>query len=192
MLPKCYAMPILEQWCTSQPSRLSSSFYWCTSPPGWVKFNVDDSVRPNAVAGLGVIARDHAGRLVVAVGTQVEQWDVTKAEILAGLAFLGAIEEWMHNLDRIIIESDCRIAIQWLQAAFNRLNKLHVQTDGPDLSFLLEFKQVIFQHAPRELNRPADFCANMACFGNFIWRDCDSRDIPPSLMSLLEADSTRA
>ncbi|XP_020702567.1 uncharacterized protein LOC110114137 [Dendrobium catenatum] len=161
-------------------------------PPRWVKFNVDASVRPNAVAGLGVIARDHAGRLVAAVVTQVEQWDMTKAEILAGLAFQGAIEEWMHNLDGIIIECDCRSAVQWLQAAFNRLNKLHVQTDGPDLSFLLEFKHVIFQYAPRELNRPADYCANLACFGNFMWKDCDSRDIPPSLLSLLEEDSTRA
>ncbi|PKU64697.1 hypothetical protein MA16_Dca017639 [Dendrobium catenatum] len=161
-------------------------------PPGWVKFNVDASVRPNAVAGLGVVARDHAGRMVVAVGTQVEQWDVTRAEILAGLAFQGAIEDWMHRLDGIIIESDCRNAIHWLQAAFNQLSKLHVQSDGPDLSFLLQFKQVIFQYTPRELNRPADFCANLACFGNFMWKECDSRDIPPSLLSLLEGDSARA
>ncbi|XP_028554221.1 uncharacterized protein LOC114580528 [Dendrobium catenatum] len=185
MLPKCYAMPILEQWCTSQPSRLSSSHCWCTPPPGWVKFNVDASVRPNAVAGLGVIARDHAGRLIAAVGTQVEQWDVTRAEILAGLAFQGAIEEWMHNLDGIIIESDCRNAIHWLQTAFNRLSKFHVLTDGPDLSFLLEFKQVIFLYTPRELNRPADFCANLACFGNTIVMAWDIWSIVLDLMGFL-------
>ncbi|PKU70995.1 hypothetical protein MA16_Dca020983 [Dendrobium catenatum] len=192
MLPKCYSMPTLEQWCTSQPRGLSPTGSWCIPPPGWVKFNVDASVRANAVAGLGVIARDHTGRLIAAAGTLVEQWDVTMAEILAGLAFKGTVQEWMYNLDGIIIEGDCRNAIIWLQAAFNRLHKLHVQTDGPDLSFLLDFKQVIFQHVPRELNQPADYCANLACFGNFNWRDSDSRDIPPSLLSLLGADSTRA
>ncbi|XP_020702564.1 uncharacterized protein LOC110114135 [Dendrobium catenatum] len=191
MLPRCFAMPAWEQWCTFQPFRMSSSTHWCT-PPGWVKFNIDASVRPNSVAGLGVVARDHDGKLLLAVGSLVEQWDVTRAEILAAIAIRGAVEDWMFNIDGIIIEGDCRNAIKWLQGAFNRLNKLHLRTEGPDLSFLLDFRQVLFSNVPRQCNRPANFCANYAYFGNFMWKDCDDRNVPPSFLSLLRGDSDQA
>ncbi|XP_028551609.1 uncharacterized protein LOC114579874 [Dendrobium catenatum] len=147
-------------------------------PPGWVKFNVDASVRPNAVAGLGVVARDHVGKLLLVAGSLVEQWDVTRAEILAATAIRAAVEDWMFNMDGIIIEGDCRNAIKWLQGAFNRLNKLHLTTEGPDLSFLLDFRQVLFSNVPRQCNQPADFCADYASFGNFMWKACDDRNEP--------------
>ncbi|PKU77539.1 hypothetical protein MA16_Dca018034 [Dendrobium catenatum] len=195
MLPKCFAMSSWEQWCTFQPSGLLSFTHWCTPPPpppGWVKFNVDASVRPNAVAGLGVVARDHVGKLLLVAGSLVEQWDVTRAEILAATAIRAAVEDWMFNMDGIIIEGDCRNAIKWLQGAFNRLNKLHLTTEGPDLSFLLDFRQVLFSNVPRQCNQPADFCADYASFGNFMWKACDDRNVPPSFLSLLRGDSDQA
>ncbi|XP_020692156.2 uncharacterized protein LOC110106564, partial [Dendrobium catenatum] len=164
MLPKPYLMPVLEQWCTSRPLGLSPNKLWCTPPPGWVKFNVDASLQQSSITGLGVVVRDHLGRLVVAAGTRVEQWDTTTAEIMAALSIKDLIEQWMTELEGIIIEGDCRNALRWLQASFDRRNKMHLQPEGPDLTFLLDFKQVLFQYVPRLSNAPADYCARMACF----------------------------
>ncbi|XP_028551144.1 uncharacterized protein LOC114579729, partial [Dendrobium catenatum] len=184
MQPKPYSSPAMEQWHTSQPFGLPPNRLWCAPPPKWVKFNVDASVKPNAVAGLGMVARDHLGRLLFAVGKKVEQWDATRAEITAGLLLQESVQGWMYDLDGIIIEGDSHNAIQWLQSSFDRLNKLHLQTEGPDLTFLLDFRQVLFQHLPRASNAPADFCAHMACFGDFYWDNCNITDVPPSFLSL--------
>ncbi|XP_028548291.1 uncharacterized protein LOC114578897, partial [Dendrobium catenatum] len=164
MLPKPYSMPLFEQWCTSQPSGLSPNRFWCTPPPGWAKFNVDASMQQSTVTGLGVVVRDHLGRLLVAAGSKIEHWDITTAEIMAALSIKDIMEPWMTELDGIIIEGDCRNAIRWLQGSFDRRNRLHLHTEGHDLTFLLEFKQVLFQFVPRASNAPADYCARLACF----------------------------
>ncbi|XP_028554355.1 uncharacterized protein LOC114580564 [Dendrobium catenatum] len=104
---------------------LPTSFGAPPPPPGWVKFNVDASLQPSGTAGLGIVARDVNGRLVVAVGKQIEHWDVTNVEIMAALAVKDAIRDWMMQMDGIIIEGDCLPAIKWLQTMFNYKSKDH-------------------------------------------------------------------
>ncbi|PKU70994.1 hypothetical protein MA16_Dca020982 [Dendrobium catenatum] len=189
MMPRPYSLPAMEQWCTAQPSGLPPDKLWCTPPPNWLKFNVDASIKESAIAGLGVVARDHMGRLLLAAGRHIEQWDVTTAEISAALSIREVATLDMMDYDGIIIEGDCRNAIQWLQAAFHRLHKMHHNIEGPDLTFLLDFKQVLFQFVPRESNQPADFCARMACFGDFLWDGGSVGAIPQTFLSLLRRES---
>jgi len=97
----------------------------------------------------------------------------------------------MMELDAIIIEGDCIAAIQWMQHLGDRQNKIHRMVDGPDLSFLMNFKQVLFQHVNRNSNRPADCCSKLAIVDSFLFKDVNNPEFPSTLLSLLREDSDR-
>ncbi|XP_020685649.1 uncharacterized protein LOC110101895 [Dendrobium catenatum] len=67
LLPKPFKWPILEQWSTNQPIRMPLKL-WCPHPPGWLKYNFDATLMPSNQAGLGMIVRDHFGKLVFSAG----------------------------------------------------------------------------------------------------------------------------
>ncbi|XP_020681909.2 uncharacterized protein LOC110099165, partial [Dendrobium catenatum] len=94
-----------------------------------------------SLVGLGVIARNQYGKLVVAAGRRIEHWDVLQAEMLAAMAIREIFMDWMFELDGIIIEGDCINAIRWLQRLNDRRNVIHRRVEGPDATFLQEFKQ---------------------------------------------------
>ncbi|PKU77597.1 Putative ribonuclease H protein [Dendrobium catenatum] len=87
---------------------------WCPPPPGWIKFNFDAALLPSNQVGLGMIAQYHDGKLIVATGRNIEHWDSLLSEMLAAMAIREVIQDWMYELDGIIIEGDCINAIQWL------------------------------------------------------------------------------
>ncbi|PKU60324.1 Putative ribonuclease H protein [Dendrobium catenatum] len=140
---------------------------WCPPPPGWLKFNFDAALLPSNQVGLGVIARNQYGKLVVAAGRRIEHWDVLQAEMLAAMAIREIFMDWMFELDGIIIEGDCINAIRWLQRLNDRRNVIHRRVEGPDATFLQEFKQVLFQYTHRNSNCVANLCAHLALGNEF-------------------------
>ncbi|PKU67392.1 putative mitochondrial protein [Dendrobium catenatum] len=118
-------------------------------------------------------------------------WDAFQAEVLAATAIREVIREWMYDLDGIVIEGDCSNAIRWLQHLHDRHHKAHYNFEGPDLTFLLNFKQVLFRHTRRECNRPANFCATLALSESFVFWDENAANVPLTFLSLLRDDSHR-
>ncbi|PKU70762.1 Putative ribonuclease H protein [Dendrobium catenatum] len=119
----------------------------------------------------------------------LQSWDPFQAELSAAAAIREVLQGWMLDMEGIIVEGDCANAIKWLQQLNDRNFKGHFNFTGPDLDFFLDFKQVIFQHIPPECNKPADFCANLATFGNFVYSDVNVMGFPLSLLQLLRADN---
>ncbi|PKU72931.1 hypothetical protein MA16_Dca007494 [Dendrobium catenatum] len=186
LLPKHYRTPTLEHWSTTQPFGLPTRTTWC--PPGWLKFNVDAALKPFNLAGIGVVVRNHEGVLITAAGRRIEHWDPFQAEVRATAVTQMVIRDWKLDLDGIIIEGDCVNAIGWLQKLQDRKFKGHYNFEGPNFSFLMNFKQVLFRHTLRDNNRPADFCANLVIFGDFVFWGTAEGDIPSTLVSLLQVD----
>lgn len=58
-----------------------------------------------------------------------------------------------------------------------------------DISFLTEFKQVIFHHMHRENNKEADFCASLATLSSCFWKDNQDMNVPSTFLPLLKDDS---
>ncbi|XP_020696169.2 uncharacterized protein LOC110109442 [Dendrobium catenatum] len=191
LLPKPFKWPMLEQWGTNQPFGFPSHKLWCPPPPGWLKFNFDAALLPSNQVGLGVIARNHYGKLVVAAGRRTEHWDVLQAKMLAAMAIREVFMDWMFALDGIIIEGDCINAIRWLQRLNDRQNVVHRRVEGPDTTFLQEFKQVLFQYTHRNSNRVADFCAHLALGNEFTFFDVNNSEFPSILLSFLREESDR-
>ncbi|XP_020691196.1 uncharacterized protein LOC110105868 [Dendrobium catenatum] len=188
-IPKTHLMPFVEPWHTNQPLRLSDPLLWCVPPPNWLKFNFDASLLSSNLAGLGLVVRDHCGNLIVATGQQVEHWDVATAELLAACTIKDVLEDWMMDRAGIIIEGDCSNIIEWFQQLRHPHHNMHRCRDGPDLSFLSLFPQVLFKRVPRCCNRAADFCASRALEGNFVWKNVWCDDVPPTFVSLLREES---
>lgn len=64
------------------------------------------TILPSNRAGLGVVIKDNVGKLVMTLGNQFKQWDIIWAEFLAAATIKETMEDWMLDLDGIIVESD--------------------------------------------------------------------------------------
>ncbi|XP_020693371.1 uncharacterized protein LOC110107442 [Dendrobium catenatum] len=160
-------------------------------PPNWLKMNVDASLLPSNRAGLGLVIRDHEGKLVLAVGHHIEHWDANFVELLVAQAMKDVIEDWMFDCTVIIIEGDCSKVIVWLQQLRDHRYKIHREIADVVLSFLGYFNQVLFNYVPRQSNRPADLCARYALDRSFIWKFVSDSDVPDAFTSLLREESNR-
>ncbi|KAL0910293.1 hypothetical protein M5K25_021260 [Dendrobium thyrsiflorum] len=72
----------------------------------------------------GIVVRNSEGNLIVPAGWLIEHLDITQAEFMASLAIKEVIQDWMLEVDGIIIEGDSLIVVKWLQDMFNRKNKI--------------------------------------------------------------------
>ncbi|KAI0499520.1 hypothetical protein KFK09_017724 [Dendrobium nobile] len=54
---------------------------WQPPPPGWIKINVDASLRGNYEAGIGGIVKDSRGRFLLAFGRKKIHWDIAQLEM---------------------------------------------------------------------------------------------------------------
>ncbi|XP_028554354.1 uncharacterized protein LOC114580563 [Dendrobium catenatum] len=191
-IPNAFHMPPMEQWCINQPIGLPLTKLWCTPPLKWLKVNFDASLLPSNRAGLGIVVRDDLGRLIVAASKMIEHWDTTTVELLAALMLREVLEDWMLDCEGLVIEGDSANAIKWLQDLCDPWNPLFRREDNVDVSFLCNFRQVIFQFIPRLSNRPADYCASLAIFGSFIRNDVSCNLVPSNFVDLLKAESDMA
>ncbi|GJN04262.1 hypothetical protein PR202_ga21795 [Eleusine coracana subsp. coracana] len=82
--------------------------------PGWVKVNADGAfIEQTGKAGVGVIAQDHTGQVILATWRALLRCaSVVEEEMLACLEGIRLAGEWVHA--PIILESDCVRLIQTL------------------------------------------------------------------------------
>ncbi|XP_074341804.1 uncharacterized protein LOC141679194 [Apium graveolens] len=121
------AWEYLSQWTVAQerfyniPSQPSvpgdGAIFWARPQPNEVKITVDAAIfEEQGTSGLGVMARNHEGHLLVA-RTRVfnEVLQPTLAEALAIKEALSWTKEWTG--DAIVIESDCLVVLQLIRSA---------------------------------------------------------------------------
>ncbi|KAF5444650.1 hypothetical protein F2P56_033768, partial [Juglans regia] len=97
------------------PKRKAREYYdWKPPPTGWLKLNVDSAVFSELhKAEVGVVLRDDVGKVILAA-SKVE-FEVNTAEAIESLAIFRALQLCTSmGIQRLIMESDCLIAIQVL------------------------------------------------------------------------------
>ncbi|PKU78815.1 hypothetical protein MA16_Dca000158 [Dendrobium catenatum] len=135
---------------------------------------------------LGGVARDDKGRFLIAFGVNTMHWDISQVELMAVLYFKNIIREGMFEAQGIIIEVDNYNILEILQSAMNTWKVSKCIEDN--LSFLLDFKQVLFSYTKRDCNKLVDICANLALKNSFVWDDISFEDIPPSFLFCLKEE----
>jgi len=89
---------------------------WCKPNQGWVKINVDASMRPNqGSVGLGFAARDHSVVLLFAGPVFVQSCrhiQLAKAMVIPE----DLIEAKHYGISRIVVESDTLIVANLLNS----------------------------------------------------------------------------
>ncbi|KAI0496460.1 hypothetical protein KFK09_022777 [Dendrobium nobile] len=155
--------PIEKNWNTNQ---LLLSKSWCPPPEGWIKLNVDVTLSKSNMAGIAGLLRDRKVRMICAYGRNLFHRDIAYLELKAILTFENYIQDWFCEYKGIIIEGDNVNIIKMLQESINMKTNKGMK---PDLSFLQVFNNIIFLFTPRECNKTADYCANLALLGDFFF-----------------------
>ncbi|KAK8962047.1 hypothetical protein KSP40_PGU016023 [Platanthera guangdongensis] len=154
-------LPLQGRWGTTQPRRLSTPHFWCPPPPGWIKFNVDGSLSPSGLAGLGMVACDDRGALIFDAGFPLLHWDPGGVELAAVLALRNLIPPSLYGVCEAIVVGDCSSLMDSCAASLRRGDWSVTVDDKEDFSFLSGFPQLLFQHIGREASRAADFYSSI-------------------------------
>ncbi|KAI0496370.1 hypothetical protein KFK09_022686 [Dendrobium nobile] len=181
----------LEQQFTIQSLGLFQNASWCPPPPlGWLKINVDGALRRNNAGGIGITIRDCHCNLVVAAGWGITHWDSTHVELMAIQYIEHILQDWMFDLDGVIIEGDNASVIDFMHKCQQKeIWKLRLE-EGERFNWLKSFHKVLFVHTNREYNKAAHFCAQRAIEDSFVWDIGDNTYtcIPQVFLSILEDD----
>ncbi|KAK8957251.1 hypothetical protein KSP39_PZI001270 [Platanthera zijinensis] len=144
----------------------------------------------NNGVGIGFVARNHHGAVVIAAGSGLSHWDPGQVELAALLSLRRLITPTMLEAKGVILEGDCKNVLDFCSRSLQRAtwcdSTIFVEQE---LSFLAELNQVLFRHIPREANRLADFCAKFGMSNNFIWTDVVSA--PAEFLEILQDDLDR-
>jgi ribonuclease HI len=119
----------------------------------------DGAARGNpGPAGIGVVVTDGRGRTVAEIAEGIGPATNNVAEYRAVLAGLEAAAEL--GARTILVRSDSRLLVEQLSGRFRvknpRLIRLHEEARG----LMKGFREVRFEHVPREENKAADRLAN--------------------------------
>ncbi|KAL0449169.1 UNVERIFIED_CONTAM: putative ribonuclease H protein [Sesamum latifolium] len=135
---------------------------WRYPIEGWWKLNTDGASKGNpGCAGAGGIIRDCHGRFILefpdGLGVQTNTYAALYA-IVRGLQLTKNA-----GCTHLEVESDAKVVLQLIH---NNAGDWKVQHLLTRLQILCRDMNVIFSHAYREENQPADFPANQACHQN--------------------------
>jgi ribonuclease HI len=136
----------------------------------------DGAARGNpGPAGIGVVVTDGRGRTVAEIAEGIGPATNNVAEYRAVLAGLEAAAEL--GARTILVRSDSRLLVEQLSGRFRvknpRLIRLHEEARG----LMKGFREVRFEHVPREENKAADRLANK---GVDEWLEGPGREWRPS------------
>ncbi|KAL0925444.1 hypothetical protein M5K25_003776 [Dendrobium thyrsiflorum] len=136
--------PFSGHWGAFQRQLSTSS--WHPPPSGWIKVNVDATIRLSNVVRVGGVIRDHKGRFLCSFGYNCVHWDSGYMELVAFRSIKRVIKDWMVGAKGIIMEGDNANVIKYLQDSIFKV--VHYEVDGmmEDFSFLMGFDSFIFSH----------------------------------------------
>ncbi|KAJ1415138.1 Ribonuclease H domain [Sesbania bispinosa] len=133
---------------------------WCSPEQGWIKFNVDGSVKSASKStGCGGVMRDHCGNWMGGFFFNLGSSSVLMAE-LRGIATALHIA-WGRGLTKLWIESDSLTAIELITKGIN-LNHPYNYILSQILAWRNKPWQLYFSHTVRECNSVVDYLANKA------------------------------
>ncbi|KAK1392383.1 hypothetical protein POM88_011439 [Heracleum sosnowskyi] len=137
---------------------------WPAPPVGVIKINADASLVDEGWIDMGVIARNHKGRVLFAATRRERAW--WSPEIAEAKALILAINlEKRHGLQEIILESDCKQLVSRLNQSITHLSDLDsVLCDI--LSLCSVFMSLSWSHVRREGNSVAHHLAKLFPFGS--------------------------
>ncbi|XP_021738795.1 uncharacterized protein LOC110705260 [Chenopodium quinoa] len=153
-------------YTSNMPKAKRSSKIWKPPPAGAIKINVDASLAVEGWVGMGVIARDCEGKVLMAATRRVCAW-LAKA----------------YGFNDIIVETDC-------QGLVNRLSKADVFLSDLDnvledvLSLSLSFNSIAWSHVRRDGNFVAHHLAKLLPSGvKQVWVNHCPPEISPYVLS---------
>ncbi|XP_020672715.1 uncharacterized protein LOC110092485 [Dendrobium catenatum] len=100
-------------WVVNQPFGLSFD-KWQPPPPGWIKINIDASLKGNYEADIGGIVRDCKGRFLLAFGRKKMHWDIAQLEMEAITDLKEVLQGRFHGVEGIVVEGDNKNVIDIL------------------------------------------------------------------------------
>ena len=162
-------------------SPLGSPRIWIPPPVGVVKINADASLAVDGWIGLGVVARDSGGNVLLAASRRVRpHWsvEVAEAKALEMAVHLGT----RYGFHHLIVESDC-------QAVIKRLSKHAVYLSDLDivlhniLFLSSSLSSVVWSHVKRDGNSVAHNLAKFIPFGvEQIWENHAPMEVAPYVL----------
>lgn len=155
-------------------------------PPGmdWIKVNTDGcSIGKGRKAGCGGVMRDGHASFLGAFANCIGSCEAFEAEVWG--IYQGLQVAWNKGYRRIIIESDCALAVESLTRDKN-MNGLARNIIDSCKSLMKRSWEVRVYHVPREHNRVADALAKMATQND--WGFCYLQEPPRNITRLLRED----
>ena len=135
---------------------------WQAPSAELVKLNCDASLAVEGWIGLGVVARDSAGRILFAASRRVRAaWPVEIAEGKALLMALRLVDRF--GLQHVTLESDSQVLITRLLISMTYFSDLDYVLDDI-LSLSCNFHSVVWYHVKRDGN-VAHHLAKLVPFG---------------------------
>lgn len=136
----------------------------------------DGAARGNpGPAGIGVVVTDGRGRTVAEIAEGIGPATNNVAEYRAVLAGLEAAAE--HGARKVLVRSDSRLLVEQLSGRFRVKNPRLIRLHEKARALMKGFREVAFEHVPRERNKDADRLANR---GVDEWLAGPGRDWRPS------------
>ncbi|XP_021867016.2 uncharacterized protein [Spinacia oleracea] len=166
----------------------SSPKIWRAPAHGVIKINADASLADEGWIGMGMVARNHEGRVLFAACRRVRAtWpvEIVEGKVLAMAIKLGK----RYGYKNIILESDSQVVI-------SRLSKVAVYHSDLDsvlediLSLSSFFDSISWSHVKRDGNTVAHHLAKLVPFGiEQVWENhCPTEISPYVLMDTLSLD----
>jgi ribonuclease HI len=138
--------------------------------------HADGAARGNpGPAGIGVVVTDGRGRTVAEIAEGIGPATNNVAEYRAVLAGLEAAAE--HGARKVLVRSDSRLLVEQLSGRFRVKNPRLIRLHEKARALMKGFREVAFEHVPRERNKAADRLANR---GVDEWLSGPGRDWRPS------------
>lgn len=143
--------------------RTASPCSWQAPLEGVIKINADASLIERGWVGLGIVARNHEGKVLFAATRRTKAFwppEIAEAKALVLAAKLGR----KYAFDDVILETDCQSLITRLSKGVIYLSDLDGVL-GDILDLCSCFKSVNWTHVKRDGNCVAHHLAKLVPFG---------------------------
>jgi ribonuclease HI len=121
--------------------------------------STDGAARGNpGPAGIGVVVTDRRGRTLAEIAEGIGPATNNVAEYRAVLAGLEAAAEL--GARKVLVRSDSRLLVEQLSGRFRVKNPRLIRLHEEARALMKGFREVVFEHVPREKNKDADRLAN--------------------------------
>lgn len=164
------------------PHGAPSSNVWKPLPVGVIKLNADASLAVEGWVGMGVVARNEKGEVLLAVVRRVRAW--WSREVAESRALLFAIKlAKKYGYEASILESDSHVLVSRLSKAVVFMSDFDSVLEDI-LFFSSGFRSLVWSHVRRGGNYVAHHLANIVPFGvEQVWENHCPAEISPYVLS---------